>query len=129
VVNGDRRLLRVLTENLLHNAWKATARTEGGHIEFARVRDDQGDAYHVRDNGLGFDMEHADRLFRPFERLHSEAEFGGKGLGLATVARIAARHGGKTSAEGTPGGGATFTFTLGREAHTKEKGRNDGDGG
>jgi light-regulated signal transduction histidine kinase (bacteriophytochrome) len=109
---GDAGLLGIVLENLLGNAWKYTSRTAGATIEFgaARTRDDET-YYYVRDNGAGFDMMYVDKLFRPFQRLHG-AEFPGTGIGLATVARIVGRHGGRVWAEGEPGKGATFAFTL-----------------
>ena len=94
------------------NAWKFTAHRPQARIEFGGgVR--QGHAYYfVRDNGAGFDMAHADRLFGAFQRLHGQAEFAGIGIGLASVQRIIARHGGRVWAEGVPGQGATFYFAL-----------------
>lgn len=105
---GDPRLLRVLLENLLGNAWKYTGRTEPARIGFGF----ENGEWHVRDNGVGFDMGHAARLFTPFQRLHSADEFEGLGIGLATVRRIVARHGGTIRAEAAPGVGAVFYFTL-----------------
>jgi len=96
-------------ENLLGNAWKFTSKTPGARIEVGS----RGSAISVRDNGAGFDAAHAGKLFQPFERLHSEDEFVGSGIGLATVARIVKRHGGTITAEGEVGKGATFTFTTG----------------
>lgn len=113
---GDERLLRMVLENLLGNAWKFTMRTSEPRIEFLRVREEGGAAvFCVKDNGIGFDMAHAGRLFRPFERLHSHDEFPGTGMGLATVARAVQRHGGKVWAEGAPGAGASFCFTIEKE--------------
>ena len=110
---GDPALLRVMLENLLGNAWKFTGRTEGARIEFAATRGDNGEPlFRVRDNGAGFDMTYVDKLFGTFQRLHSPDEFPGTGIGLATVQRVVHRHGGHIHAEGAPGGGATFTFTL-----------------
>ncbi len=112
---GDRRLLRIVLENLLDNAWKFTARQASARIEFgwtASVSPGRPAAYFVRDNGAGFDMEQADRLFGAFQRLHSDAEFPGTGIGLATVQRIIRRHGGQVWAEGAVGRGATMYFTL-----------------
>jgi signal transduction histidine kinase len=118
---GDVSLLKVALENLLGNAWKFTAREEEASIEFgADSRPRPGflaPVYYVRDNGAGFDQAYADKLFGAFQRLHGQDEFEGTGIGLATVARIVHRHGGRVWAEGRVGGGATFYFTLaGRDA-------------
>lgn len=110
---GDPRLLRQVLENLLGNAWKFTSRTDGAWIEFGSERKDGLETYFVRDNGAGFDMEYANKLFVPFQRLHGMTEFPGTGVGLSTVQRIVARHGGRAWAEGAVGQGATFYFTLG----------------
>jgi light-regulated signal transduction histidine kinase (bacteriophytochrome) len=113
---ADGRLLRLLFENLLGNAWKYTSKRMRACIEFG-AHDCNGErAYFVRDDGVGFDMQHADRLFSAFHRLHGASEFPGAGIGLATVARIVQRHGGKVWAEGRPDQGATFYFTLGKGA-------------
>jgi signal transduction histidine kinase len=114
VVEGDRRLLRVALENLLGNAWKYTRRRPEARIEFgaAPANGGSGRAFFVRDNGAGFDMTHAARLFSPFQRLHAMSEFEGSGLGLATVDRILRRHGGRIWAEAAVERGATFFFTL-----------------
>lgn len=110
---GDMRLLRVVLENLLSNAWKFTLHQPYPIIEFGAVPQPAGStAYFVRDNGAGFDMAYADKLFGAFQRLHSEQEFPGTGIGLATVQRIVQRHGGRVWAEATIGKGATFYFTL-----------------
>jgi signal transduction histidine kinase len=111
VVEGDPRWLRVALENVLHNAWKFTARRSLARIEVGRTADG---AYFVRDNGAGFDPAYADRLFRPFQRLHAAREFEGTGVGLATVLRVVNRHGGRLWAEGAVDQGATFFFTLPR---------------
>jgi DNA-binding response OmpR family regulator len=112
VVDADTRLMRILLDNLLGNAWKFTGRADGARIEVGREQQ-RGDAvYFVRDNGAGFDMSQADRLFLPFQRLHNEGEFSGTGIGLATVRRIVERHGGKIWAEGSVGGGAKISFTV-----------------
>lgn len=113
--SGDPVLLRAVLENLLGNAWKFTARRRVALIEVG-ARDVAGErAFFVRDDGAGFDTALAGDLFRPFRRLHSEAEFEGTGIGLATVKRVVQRHGGRVWAEATVGQGATFYFTLGRE--------------
>ena len=114
VTYADARLLKAALENLLGNAWKFTARKSGATVEFGMEERDGAEVYLVRDNGDGFDMAKADRLFTPFQRLHSQAEFSGTGIGLATVHRIVARHGGRIWAEATAGDGATFRFTLPR---------------
>lgn len=111
-VLGDPRLLRIALENLLANAWKFTAGQDVARIEVGTIRDDGAPTYFVRDNGVGFDMAHAGRLFGAFQRLHHESEFAGTGVGLATVQRIVRRHGGRIGAEAAPGKGATFYFTI-----------------
>ncbi|KAF0216060.1 MAG: response regulator [Geobacteraceae bacterium] len=110
--HGDMRLLRVVLENLLGNAWKYTCKREGAEIEFGVTEIGAERTYFVRDNGAGFEMAQADKLFFPFQRLHSAAEFEGHGIGLATVQRIIQRHGGRVWAEGEVGNGASFYFTL-----------------
>jgi signal transduction histidine kinase len=110
--SGDARLLRVLLENLLQNACKFTSQRQAARIECGRSSDNGAAAYFVRDNGVGFDMTYAHKLFRAFERLHTEDEFPGTGIGLATVHRIVQRHGGRVWAESEPQRGATFYFTL-----------------
>jgi light-regulated signal transduction histidine kinase (bacteriophytochrome) len=109
--HGDLRLLRVLLENLLSNAWKYSTRTPRARISVGSTGQ-APDTYYIRDNGAGFDMAHADRLFSPFQRLHTETEFPGNGIGLATVQRIIHKHGGRIWPEAAPGEGATFFFTL-----------------
>jgi len=111
-VYGDARLLRVVLENLLGNAWKYTAAREEATIEFGVAEMDGEQTCFVRDNGVGFDMADAEKLFAPFERLPGANEFKGHGIGLATVERIIRRHGGRVWAEAAPGDGATFYFTL-----------------
>lgn len=113
---GDGRLLRVVLENLLGNAWKFSAKRDGARIEFTRELVDGRPAFVVRDNGAGFDMSYAQRLFTPFQRLHSANEFEGTGIGLATVHRVIERHGGRIWADSAPDRGATFRFTLGDPA-------------
>jgi two-component system, NtrC family, sensor kinase len=108
--DADRRLMKVVLENLLGNSWKFTKKAPAARIEFGSDRD--GIVYFVRDNGAGFDMTYAERLFQPFQRLHKNADFPGTGIGLATVHRIVDRHGGRVWAEGTVGVGATFYFTV-----------------
>lgn len=109
---GDGHLLEVVLENLLGNAWKFTSGTASARIEFGVQDEAGGPAFFVRDNGAGFDMAYVDKLFGAFQRLHGAAEFPGTGIGLATVKRIITRHGGRVWAEGAPGAGATFFFTL-----------------
>ena len=109
---ADPRLVRVAVENLLGNAWKFTRKTAKPRIEFGALDRGGQRVYFVRDNGAGFDPAHADKLFGAFQRLHATEDFEGTGIGLATVRRIVHRHGGRVLAEGTPGAGATFHFTL-----------------
>jgi light-regulated signal transduction histidine kinase (bacteriophytochrome) len=110
---GDSHLLRVALENLLGNAWKFTQKQANAEIEFgATVREDGQTAYYIRDNGAGFDMHYASKLFGAFQRLHAANDFPGTGIGLATVQRIIHRHGGTIWAEGAVDQGATFYFTL-----------------
>ncbi|ABB30973.1 PAS/PAC sensor signal transduction histidine kinase [Geobacter metallireducens RCH3] len=109
---GDARLLRVVMENLLGNAWKFTGKIEEGEIEFGREERDGRGVLFVRDNGAGFDMAYVDKLFNAFQRLHGSDEFEGTGIGLATVQRIIHRHGGEVWAHAAPNRGATFSFTL-----------------
>jgi len=111
LVKADPRLLRVMLDNLFGNAWKFTTREEVSRISFSRVPN-QNDTYMIRDNGVGFDMRHADKLFGAFQRLHRNVDFPGTGVGLATVQRIVHRHGGKVWAEAKVGEGASFYFTL-----------------
>ncbi|HVZ13941.1 MAG TPA: response regulator [Bauldia sp.] len=110
--NADRRLMKIVMENLLGNAWKFTGKADHPQVEIGRTLVEQGPAFYVRDNGAGFDMALADKMFQPFRRLHSEADFPGTGVGLATIQRVIDRHGGRVWAEGKVGAGATFFFTL-----------------
>lgn len=119
---GDPSLLREILENLIGNAWKFTSKNANPLISVGRsLGPDGAPIYYVRDNGAGFDMAYADKLFIPFQRLHSVEEFPGSGIGLATVSRIVARHGGKIWAESSLGEGTTFFFTLGAEQHLGSK--------
>lgn len=111
--SGDPGLIRILLENLLANAWKFTARVNDPIIEVGCTPRGNEAAYFIRDNGTGFDMKYAHKLFEPFQRLHTEHEFEGTGIGLSIVKRIVARHGGWISAEAGVGAGASFFFTLG----------------
>ena len=113
VAYGDARLLRVVLENLIGNAWKFTEKESEARIEFGVTRFTGAPAYYVSDNGAGFEMAYADKLFGAFQRLHGSEEFEGTGIGLATVQRVVHRHGGRIWAEGEVGRGATFFFTLG----------------
>jgi PAS domain S-box-containing protein len=112
-VRADARLMSVTLGNLLGNAWKYTEKTEHPEIEFGAFEKDRKQIFFVRDNGIGFDMSQADKLFEPFQRLHSEKEFKGIGVGLAIVERAVSRNGGKIWAQGEVGNGAVFNFTLG----------------
>jgi PAS domain S-box-containing protein len=112
VGHGDRGLLNIVFENLLGNAWKFSRNETHARIEFGLTRAGREPIYFIRDNGAGFDMEYGAKLFGVFQRLHTPTEFEGTGIGLATVQRIISRHGGRIWAEGSPGGGATFFFTL-----------------
>lgn len=112
IANADPHLLEVLFRNLLENAWKYTGGRDHAEIEVGLHADG---TWFVRDNGCGFDMRFVDKLFRPFQRLHSESQFEGNGVGLATVARVVERHGGSVRAEAAPDAGCTVSFTLGED--------------
>jgi signal transduction histidine kinase len=109
---GDPWLLQIALENLLGNAWKFTSRRSQAQIEFGQTQQDERRVFFVRDNGCGFDMAEADKLFTAFRRLRAASGFDGHGVGLATVARIIQRHGGRVWAEAAPECGATFLFSL-----------------
>lgn len=113
--NADARLARIALENLIGNAWKFTSKAAEARIEFGARVDGAELVYFVRDNGAGFDMKYADRLFGAFQRLHTDKEYPGTGIGLATVQRIVLRHGGRIWVEAAVGQGATFQFTLPNE--------------
>ena len=112
IVEGDKELLTNAMENLIQNAWKYTKKKRNPVIEVGSTQNLEGTVYFVKDNGAGFNMAHADKLFMPFYRLHSDQEFPGIGIGLATTQRIIEKHSGRIWAEGTPGKGAVFYFTL-----------------
>ena len=112
VANVDRRLMRVVFDQLIGNGWKFTMNTDQPRIEVGSRAGLDGPVYFVRDNGAGFDMEYSEKLFRPFQRLHRTADFPGTGIGLAVVHRIIERHEGRVSAEAIVGRGATITFTI-----------------
>jgi signal transduction histidine kinase len=113
IVRADRALMRIALQNLLDNAWKFTSRTPDAVIRVGMQERDGRQVYFVADNGAGFDMAYADKLFGAFQRLHHAADFPGSGVGLAIVHRIIRRHGGEIRAEASPGGGATFYFSVG----------------
>jgi signal transduction histidine kinase len=112
VARGDEKLLKIALTNLLSNAWKYTSKVLRPRIEMGHYIKDSKTVFFIRDNGAGFPMEHLSKLFKPFQRLHSEKEFTGTGIGLAIVQRVISRHGGRIWAEGEAGIGATFFFTL-----------------
>ncbi len=105
-------MLRIALENLLDNAWKYTAKQKVGKIAFGISEDEPDGAFYVRDNGVGFDMRYADKLFGAFQRLHAANQFEGTGIGLATVQRVIGRHGGRVWVDAKAGKGAVFYFTL-----------------
>jgi light-regulated signal transduction histidine kinase (bacteriophytochrome) len=111
-VHGDPRLLKIAMENLLDNAWKYTTHTAQPQVTVGSQREEQGRSFFVRDNGVGFDMAYSSKLFGPFQRLHSDAQYPGTGIGLVTVQRILARHGGRVWVDAALNRGATFFFTL-----------------
>jgi light-regulated signal transduction histidine kinase (bacteriophytochrome) len=110
---GDAGLLRLVMQNLLGNAWKFSSRTTRPRVELQAVDCEGLTVYSISDNGAGFDMAHASKLFAPFQRLHQQSDFEGTGIGLTIVQRIVERHGGRIWAESAVGCGATFRFTLG----------------
>ncbi len=112
IASGDEGLLRLAMENMLNNAWKFSAKTESAEIEVGKAVIQGKETFFIRDNGVGFDMSYADKLFAVFQRLHSPNEFPGTGIGLAITQRVIHRHGGEIWAESKPGQGATFYFTL-----------------
>jgi signal transduction histidine kinase len=116
---GDGSMIEVVLRNLLGNAWKYTCRTAEPAIRVYSELEEGERMFRVADNGAGFDPAHAGKLFQPFQRLHRQDEFPGIGIGLATAQRIVCRHGGVLRAAGTPGGGATFSFSLPGGEHHK----------
>jgi signal transduction histidine kinase len=114
---GDLRLMQILLDNLLNNAWKYTGKQQAARIEFGELHHNQERVYFVRDNGAGFDMRYANKLFGAFQRLHAMDEYEGNGIGLATVQRIVHRHGGRVWAEARVDEGATFYFTVSEQGH------------
>jgi PAS domain S-box-containing protein len=122
---GDKRLLRIVLDNLLGNAWKFTARSEHAAITFGSERRNGDTWFYVQDNGAGFDMAYANKLFGAFQRLHTSDQFEGTGIGLATVQRIVHRHGGEVRAEGSVNHGATFYFTLFNSRETGDEQQSD----
>ncbi len=121
IAQGDPRVLRIVLENLLHNAWKFTGKHDRATIVFGIRRSGGETVYFVRDDGAGFDMTYVNKLFGIFQRLHTTAEFEGNGIGLAMVARLIHRHGGRVWAEGEVEQGATFYFTLGTSSREESK--------
>lgn len=111
-ITGDEGLIGEALANLLGNAWKFTGKTEHTKVEFGESEGTGAKTYYIRDNGSGFRMEFAGNLFRPFQRLHSQSQFPGSGIGLSIVQRIIEKHGGKVWADSTEGAGTTFYFTL-----------------
>jgi light-regulated signal transduction histidine kinase (bacteriophytochrome)/HAMP domain-containing protein len=120
LVNADPKLLRIALENLLSNAWKFSSKQTSPRIEAGTMRDGKREIYFVRDNGAGFDMKYADKLFGPFQRLHAMNEYPGTGIGLATVQRVIHRHGGRIWFDSKAGQGAVFYFTLDADFNVTE---------
>jgi len=113
LVQADNHLMQVVLENLLGNAWKFTSKSQEPRVEAGETVSPSGErTFFIRDNGAGFDMANADKVFNAFQRLHAITDFEGSGIGLAIVQRIIHRHGGRIWAEAEPGKGATFFFTL-----------------
>jgi light-regulated signal transduction histidine kinase (bacteriophytochrome) len=119
-IEGDRGLMHIAMENLLSNAWKFTSRAEQARIEVGCTTHDGTMVYFVRDNGVGFDMKYAAKLFGAFQRLHSAEAFEGTGIGLNIVQRIIVRHAGRVWAEAAVEKGATFYFTLGNNEQSAD---------
>jgi light-regulated signal transduction histidine kinase (bacteriophytochrome) len=110
---GDPSLLHIALYNLIENAWKFSAKLPQAKIEFGITRQENSEVYFVKDNGIGFNMQYNDKLFKPFQRLHANTDFPGHGIGLATVQRVISRHGGKIWADSEQGKGTAIYFTLG----------------
>jgi light-regulated signal transduction histidine kinase (bacteriophytochrome) len=119
---GDSHLMNIALSNLIGNAWKYSGKTPGAKIEFGSIEKGGQTIYYVRDNGAGFNMKFANKLFEPFARLHSDREFPGTGIGLAIVKRVIEKHRGTIWAESEIGKGATFYFTLSYYDNKKTKG-------
>ena len=111
-VKADEGLIEIVVENLIGNAWKYTGEKKSASIEFGTEILENETVFYIQDNGIGFDMDYANKLFIPFQRLHSAEKFPGTGIGLATVARIIERHSGRIWADASPNQGARFRFTL-----------------
>ena len=124
-VNADPKLLRIVLENLLSNAWKFTSKVENPRVEVGSMRDGDREVLFVRDNGAGFDMKYAGKLFSAFQRLHGMDEYPGTGIGLATVHRVIRRHGGRVWCDSTIGKGAVFFFTLHHDVSEIRPGNKD----
>jgi PAS domain S-box-containing protein len=119
---GDARLMKIALSNLIGNAWKYSSKAPDARIEFGAMKKSDEKAYFIRDNGVGFDMTHSQKLFTPFQRLHSDNQFPGTGIGLAMVNKIIQRHEGRVWGEGETGKGATFYFTLTNDANKRARG-------
>ena len=115
MASGDKNLLTIAMRNLLENAWKFTAKCPQTRIEMGELKKDGEKVYFIRDNGIGFDMRYKDKLFQPFQRLNTDKDYPGTGIGLAIVQRVIHRHGGKIWAESEKEKGTTFYFTPGAE--------------
>ncbi len=117
---ADENLMHIVLENLLGNAWKFTSKKEDARIEFGRATRDGAPVFYVRDNGAGFDMQYAEKLFGAFQRLHATSEFPGTGVGLASVQRVIHRHGGEVWIEGRVGEGAMASFSIPNQENIHE---------
>jgi light-regulated signal transduction histidine kinase (bacteriophytochrome) len=113
LVAGDPGLLDICLKNLLENAWKFTSKNPSALVEFGETQQNDEKVYFIKDNGVGFDMTYVDKLFQPFQRLHTDKDYPGTGIGLAIVKRIIRRHGGRIWAESEIGKGTAFYFTIG----------------